>query len=182
MRGAGTPPARTVVTRTGMAGPLREALVSMAEIRRVSVADLVELRCAMESAALAGAAAHPLRPRLREAVRELAVMSRPGVGVEEFEAADVRFHIALARASGNEALHLVMVAVRDAVAHHLLQALRAIDNPRPTLSELAAEHAAILEAVQRGDGADAARLVREHITGFYLRSPARATRSRRGAR
>jgi GntR family transcriptional repressor for pyruvate dehydrogenase complex len=166
--GIGASPGRTVVTRHGLAGPLREALAGLTMLERVSLADLVELRCAVETATVAGAARRLDTAWLDEAEAELATMGTEAISVEDFDAADVRFHIALARASGNEALHLVMVAVRDVVARHLLTSLQSLNDPVPVLRGLTGEHAAILAAVRSGDGVTAARLVREHISGFYL--------------
>jgi DNA-binding FadR family transcriptional regulator len=103
-------------------------------------------------------------PEARAAVEE---MHAPDIGIEAFDEADVRFHVALARASGNEAMHLVMVALREPVARHLLEALRARRDPRRVLRRLTVEHEQILTAVARGDGAEAAALVEAHIRGFY---------------
>jgi DNA-binding FadR family transcriptional regulator len=94
-------------------------------------------------------------------------MRDPGIGIEDFDEADVRFHVALARASGNEAMHVVMQALRGAAARHLLEALRSLSDPRRTLRRLTREHEAILAAVAGGDGERAATLVDEHIRGFY---------------
>lgn len=71
------------------------------------------------------------------------------------------------RASGNEAMHLVMLALRDAVARYLLAALRASDDPRSIVRRLVREHEAVLAAVEAGDGDRAAKLVEAHIRGFY---------------
>jgi DNA-binding FadR family transcriptional regulator len=87
--------------------------------------------------------------------------------VTAFEHADVRFHLALAAASGNEALHLVMLAVRDSVAAHLLEALTALADPRPTLARLTEEHAAILAAIEDRRPAEAGEIMRDHVLGFY---------------
>ena len=69
------------------------------------------------------------RPDLGPAQAQLAAQYEAGLDVEAFEEADVRFHLALAVASGNRALELVMIAVRDSVASHLLDALRALPDP-----------------------------------------------------
>jgi DNA-binding FadR family transcriptional regulator len=148
-------------------GPARDALIALLRLNRVELDDLVELRCVLESAALKRAALDPDPARLVEARQALEDMRVPGVSVESFDEADVRFHVALARASGNEATHLVMAALRDAVARHLLAALRAQPNPRRLLRRLTTEHEAILEAVEAGDGDHAASLVDAHIRRFY---------------
>jgi GntR family transcriptional repressor for pyruvate dehydrogenase complex len=64
-------------------------------------------------------------------------------------------------------MHLVMMALRDPVARHLLEALRASDDAPETLRRLGDEHEAILDAVTAGDGERAAQLVERHIRRFY---------------
>jgi DNA-binding FadR family transcriptional regulator len=99
-------------------------------------------------------------------------MRAAGTDLEAFEVADIRFHLELVRASGNEALSIVMLAVRDTVSQALLSHLEAFDDPAPVLRQLIAEHEAILEAVIAGDGDAARRLSAEHLTRFYS-EPAR---------
>jgi GntR family transcriptional regulator, transcriptional repressor for pyruvate dehydrogenase complex len=96
-------------------------------------------------------------------------MIRPNVTVDEFDEADVQFHIALVASSNNEAMHQIMLAVRHAIAEHLLEALRRLPRSRPTLRALADQHAQILAAIESGDAARAASLVQDHITHFYER-------------
>jgi GntR family transcriptional repressor for pyruvate dehydrogenase complex len=133
----------------------------------VGLGDLVELRCALEAAALRLAAGRAEPGRLEEARAALDEMRAPELSIEDFDRADVRFHVALARASGNEAMHLLMLTLRHAVARHLLDALRSQRDPRRTLRRLAREHEAILGAVAAGEGDRAATLVEDHIRGFY---------------
>jgi GntR family transcriptional repressor for pyruvate dehydrogenase complex len=165
--GSRTRPLRAADLAEGASGPLREALANMVRLRRIGLEDLVDLRCALEAAALDRAARGPESGHLDEARRALEEMGREDVSVEEFDEADVRFHLELVAASGNQAMHLVMLAVRDSIAQHLLQALRQLPEPPETLRRLAGEHAAVLRAVEAGDAARARRLIRQHIEGFY---------------
>jgi GntR family transcriptional regulator, transcriptional repressor for pyruvate dehydrogenase complex len=96
-------------------------------------------------------------------------MLHSDVTIDEFDEADVRFHLALVASSPNEAMHAIMLAVRDAMAEHLRDALRQIPDRRPAFSEIARQHAAILEAVESGRGEDAASMLRAHVTDFYDR-------------
>jgi DNA-binding FadR family transcriptional regulator len=164
--GGGNSPARTVVTE-GLAGPLKEALIHLVRLQRVPLADLVELRCVLEAAAVRSAADRHQVEHFEEAHQALQQMLVPGTSVEDFDSADVRFHIALVRSSGNEAMHQVMMAVREVVARYLLEALTSSPNLPAVLSRLAAEHKAILGAIEAGEGARASELVQHHITGFY---------------
>ena len=163
--------ARGAPVRAVVAGdvdrPASDALVNLLRLNAVSLGDLVDFRCTLEAAALRLAAAVHDPARLEEARDALHVMDSDGVSVEAFDEADVRFHVALVRASGNEAMHLVMLALRNAVARHLLDVLRSEPGGRETLRRLAGEHEAILEAVEAGEGERAAALVTDHIRGFY---------------
>jgi DNA-binding FadR family transcriptional regulator len=162
--------ARTVVG-PGLSDALRDAVGNLLRLQQIPVEDLVDFRVTVETAAVARAAvARPEEP-LAEAAEAHAAMSVPGLDAETFEAADVRFHVALARASGNEALHLVMLAVRDAIGRYLLDRMRRRADLAVGLAELCREHEAVLSAVRKGDGETAAARVRAHIEGFVYRWP-----------
>ncbi|MGD9695467.1 MAG: FadR/GntR family transcriptional regulator [Thermoleophilia bacterium] len=162
----GGSPSRTVVS-DGAGGHAADALAILLRLNAVGVADLMEFRSVLEQSALAAAARRRAAGALDEARAALDEMRRPDIGVEEYDRADVRFHLALVRASGNEAMFLVMRALREAVARHLLEHLRAQDDPRATLERLTREHEAILAAVGRGHAMRASALVRAHIRAFY---------------
>lgn len=185
---APTAPLRVPAPEQLGTGPVREGLVHLLRLGRVPLGDLVELRCALESAAVAAAAAAtrlagaapagapvpdaaPL-DQARAAIEEMrAATSDP----EAFEQADVRFHMALVAASGNEAIQLVMLAVRDSISAHLLDALRAEPAPARTAAMLIRQHEAILAAVEAGDARDAEQLARDHVMAFYRATAAPAT-------
>jgi DNA-binding FadR family transcriptional regulator len=142
-----------------------EALTQVVRLRDVSLPDLVELRIAIETAALARAAAAPVAARLDEAHVAIAKMEGPDTSPAEFHRSDVAFHAALVAASGNQALHLVMLAVEDSVRLRLEEELpaRRLAKLRPRIVE---EHRSILSCVERGNGKAAAALLRAHLR-FY---------------
>jgi GntR family transcriptional repressor for pyruvate dehydrogenase complex len=148
-------------------GPLKEGLAYLIRLRRVELEDLVELRSALEMAALESAARSADRAQLDQAHQALVQMHDSDVSVQQFHEANVQFHLALVAASRNQAIRLVMLALRDSIAQHLLQALRLLDEPRDTIRRLVDEHTAILKALEGGEGKKAGRLVRQHIVGFY---------------
>jgi DNA-binding FadR family transcriptional regulator len=148
-------------------GPLRDALRHLLRLGRVPLGDLVELRVALEAAVVEAAARRRPRPDLGAAREQIAAMHAAGLDPVRYEEADVRFHIALAEACGNEALQLVMVAVRDSIASHLLEALRALRDPRTTLDRLTREHELLLALVEAREPEQAAELMRDHILGLY---------------
>ncbi len=165
--GGSTSPMRTAVPAQASSESMRAALNHLVRLRRVPLADLVELRCALEASALARAARAPLPEPLAEARRALDEMRREGVGVAAFHEADVRVHVSLVAASGNQATHAIMAALRESIAGHLIAALDGQPAPGEVIRRLAAEHEAILAAVEAGDGERAGALVRDHVTGFY---------------
>jgi DNA-binding FadR family transcriptional regulator len=141
------------------------ALENVIRLGQVPLGDLIELRVLLEGDAVSAKAPDPAV--LADARRALDAMQAPGVDVATFHEADVQFHITLAGLGGNGALPLVMAVLRDAIAGHLIEALDALDDPAPTLARLAAEHAAILDAIGRGHGTRARTLVHDHIWAFY---------------
>jgi GntR family transcriptional repressor for pyruvate dehydrogenase complex len=161
--GPGT--ARTVVG-PGLSDALRESVGNLLRLQQIPVDHLVAFRCVVETATVRLAAG--LRPDgpLAEAAAADEAMRAPGITAEAYEAADVRFHVALAEASGNEALHLVMLAVRDAIGRYLLDRMRRRPDLEAGLARLSDEHDAILAAVRAGDGERAGELMRTHVEGF----------------
>lgn len=143
-----------------------EALENAVRLGTLPLDDLIELRLLLEGSAVT----HPQldTSRLDEARSALEVMRTPDVDVTTFHREDVRFHISLAGSGGNTVFPLVMSVLRDAIAGHLLGALSAMDDPAPVLRRLADEHAAILDAVDAGDGERAAALIKAHVWDFYV--------------
>jgi GntR family transcriptional repressor for pyruvate dehydrogenase complex len=142
-----------------------EALTHVVRLRSVSLPDLVELRLAIESAALVRAAASPVDACLDMAREALATMAGDDVGAEAFYAADAAFHAALVAASGNQALHLIMLAVKDSIGVHIAESLDARTFAK-IRGRLIREHEALLRAVEAGHGKSAVAHLRKHLS-FY---------------
>lgn len=162
-----TSPLRVAGPDTMSAEPLRDTLVHLLRLGRVSLDDLIGLRVALEGAGAEQAATREPQPDFTAARDQLAFMRAAGPDITAFETADIRFHLELVQASGNEALTIVMLAVRDAASKALLAQLAALADPQPTLAQLIAEHESILQAVIDRDGVDARRLSGEHLRRFY---------------
>jgi GntR family transcriptional regulator, transcriptional repressor for pyruvate dehydrogenase complex len=144
----------------------RESLTRAVRLGDVALADLIELRLAIETAALTRAAGAPVERHLEEARAALAIMERPNVGWDEFFPADMAFHTALVAASGNPALVFVMLAAKDGIALHLDETMRARSFTR-SRQRIVAEHRGLLRAVDRGNASAAVRLVKQHVGEFY---------------
>jgi DNA-binding FadR family transcriptional regulator len=157
---------RVVATGEGVES-VRDALANVLALRQVSLADLVELRCAVEGAALRKVTTELSPAALSDAEAALDIMRAPSVSIDAFDKADIRFHTALVAAAGNQALHAVMLSAREALTNHLHKALQRRPDRRDVFKQLLAEHEAILAAVRSGDGPQAAALTEQHVRSFY---------------
>lgn len=162
-----TLPLRVVAPEALTTEPLRDTLVHMLRLGRVPLDDLIGLGATLEGAGAEQVATSDPQPDLTAAREQIAAMRAAGSDVEAFERADIGFHLELVRASGSEALAIVMHAVRDAVSKALLARLTSLPDPRATLDRLIGEHEAILQAVLDRDGETARRLSGEHLHRFY---------------
>jgi GntR family transcriptional repressor for pyruvate dehydrogenase complex len=156
--------ARPKVSAEQASASASQGLENAVKMGSIPLADLVELRLLLEGAAVRREIKDP--SVLEDARDALELMRAPGIDIETFHAADVRFHICLAGAGGSTVFPLVMMVLRDAIASYLLEALAATDDPA-VLTRLVDEHAAILDAVQKGHREKAASLMQSHILNFY---------------
>jgi GntR family transcriptional regulator, transcriptional repressor for pyruvate dehydrogenase complex len=143
----------------------REALGHVAKLRNVSLHELLELRLAIETAALVRAAQAPVAKHLLDARAALDAMASGDVTQEAFYEADIAFHAALVAASGNEALRLVMLAVKDTIRLYLQETMqgRSFAKVRPKVME---EHRKLLSAIEKGNVKVVTELLRTHLE-FY---------------
>jgi GntR family transcriptional repressor for pyruvate dehydrogenase complex len=164
--------ARPRVTNGQIRGRAADAMNTAVLLGQIPLTDLVDLRLLLECDSVARAAAacadNPAsHHHLDEAHRCLDAMMLDLDDLEHFHRRDVEFHIALARAAGNDAVCLVMEVLRTVIESYLMGALRDRPNPRRVAEHLAQEHRQILIAVEAGRAADASALMRSHIAGFY---------------
>ncbi|MET7998947.1 FadR/GntR family transcriptional regulator [Amycolatopsis sp. NPDC005232] len=162
-----TSPLRVVAVDKLATDPLRDTLVHLLRLGRVPLDDLIGLRAALEGAGFEQAATRDPRPDLNLARDQIAFMRAAGTDLAAFDVADIRFHLEVVRASGNQALTIMMLAVRDSISQALLSHLEALPDPPSRLKQLIAEHEAMLQAVTDGDGETARRLSVEHLRRFY---------------
>jgi GntR family transcriptional regulator, transcriptional repressor for pyruvate dehydrogenase complex len=122
--------------------------------------EVLDQRVAVETGAALLAAERvdePVLERMRELVERMA--ERPDF--EEYRRADVRFHIAIAEATGSARLVAAMTEVQgelsDLIAH--------IAHPDAVLTHANGEHRRVVSALAAGDGPRAVRLLRRHLEG-----------------
>jgi GntR family transcriptional repressor for pyruvate dehydrogenase complex len=129
--------------------------------------ELVDVRIELERLAVSRAAAEADDAELAELRALTTAMAEPELDHERFHELDSEFHIRLARASHNALAADLMQALRDAVETEMMSAFSRVRDWDTTVAALAAEHREILALVEAGKGEEAARLVAQHIRGFY---------------
>ncbi|MEU2021635.1 FCD domain-containing protein [Streptomyces sp. NPDC016469] len=132
-----------------------------------SLGDMLEARVVLERSSVEAAARHAAPAALDEAEELVVRMGAPGIGVPEFNDLDTRFHVRIARSSGNALTSTLTSAVRESVRPLILRALEAEPDWPATAAALNAAHAELLRLVRAGDGARAADLVEAHIRGLH---------------
>lgn len=136
--------------------------------------DIVDVRVQLEMHAVrraCGSASTDDLTRIHLSLEAMVAARTP----EEFHSHDTEFHVALARASGNELLPVMMESLRGAMQRDMLAGYARQGDWEPLRSDLLAQHRAILEAVESGDEDEAAELVKRHIRHFYRQTLAEGT-------
>ena len=129
-----------------------------------SALELLEMRVVLDSSAAALASTQPKShlSGLREAFRKMQATT----DLHSFAEQDANFHEAVIVASGNRIFHLVFQALNEPIRTMIENTLRSSE-PR-SREETLQQHAAIVEAIQKGDAHQAACAVRSHLREFYL--------------
>lgn len=162
--GVGSGPDAGTVVISDPTAALGAALRLHVATSHLPVADIVQTRVLLES--WAAARARPDAPALAEAAALLERME-DCADTAEFLALDVRFHLALADAAGNAVVSAMMGSLRESIQDYASRLTANLPDWQATAARLRHEHRGILSAIGRNDGAGAARLVADHIEGYY---------------
>jgi len=160
------PDAGAVVVAEPAAG-LTSALRLHLASSHLPIGDVVQTRVLLESWSVRAAAAARDSQRLAAASSLLDAMDEPDRPALDFHLLDAEFHVALARATGNEVVAAMMTALRGAIHSYVVEAVPNLPDWAATARRLRRQHRAILGAIGDGDGERAAKLVVRHIEGFY---------------
>jgi len=123
------------------------------------VLDLIEARRHLEEIVAGLAAERRDEGAVADLRRLLADMERAAADAERFAALESAFHLRLADAAGNEVVYGIMVTIRSLLQVWNARVVQATGAARPLL----AEHARILEAIERGDAAAAREAMAAHM-------------------
>ena len=147
-----------VFVRDGGSEAVADVLGQMLRRNAISMPELMETRQLLEvhNASLAARRAAPAGiAAMREAIDRMTMAAGPLRFVE----ADVAFHEALAEAAGNRVLASLLRSLRPLLLQGMLVGT-ALDGAREAAIE---EHAAILAAIERGDGRTARGIMEGHL-------------------
>jgi DNA-binding FadR family transcriptional regulator len=122
--------------------------------------EVLDLRVAIEVGAVT-LAAERADPEALQAMREAVERMDMAPDFEEYSRADVRFHIAVAQASGVPRLAALITQLLGEVTELLAH----IAHPAPVLRHANADHARLIEALSRHNGDRAVRVMRSHLEG-----------------
>jgi GntR family transcriptional regulator, transcriptional repressor for pyruvate dehydrogenase complex len=188
--GAQLPPERELADQLGIArSTLRQALMSLTESghlialrgrgggtfvaeappmagsTRIELSDghwreLLDYRIAVEVGAVV-LAAERARPEDLERLSEHVEAMKEVGDFSLYRRADVFFHLGVAEAARSARLLAAMTEVQGQMGELIAH----IAHPAPVLARSNEQHAALVQALERGDGWAAAQIVREHMKG-----------------
>lgn len=147
-------------------GKLLRLHVALADI---TVADLVDVRFQLEQTGVLVAAQSRSAPDINR-LRELnEAMRSPSLIAAELDQLDSSFHVAIASASGNRLTAILVKTLCDAAGSNT--ASSGPEKWRSDAEDIAAEHDAIVTAIDSGETAGAALLLRKHIARSIATRP-----------
>jgi GntR family transcriptional regulator, transcriptional repressor for pyruvate dehydrogenase complex len=137
----------------------RDQLELMLYLRRISLAEVLDARVALEPQ-IARLAANKIGAEELDILRRtVEVMSERPDDARTYAEANHRFHSTIAGASGSSVLHMVQMTLQ----HIDDGALPGVDFEATRIASIVAEHARIVEALDRHDPDDSARAMYEHV-------------------
>lgn len=136
-----------------------------ASIRRDvgALLELLDVRLAVEVQTATLAAAHATRSNLAAIEMALTLMESSINDEAAFNDADVRFHAALAVASGNRMLSFLVEGMEEPLQAGRLASISGYRSTHEDLEGLIAQHTAIYKAVAARDPSAAAAAMRRHL-------------------
>ncbi|WP_116949662.1 FadR/GntR family transcriptional regulator [Jiangella endophytica] len=166
--GSGPDAGAVIVADPG--SPLTAALRLHLATSHLPMGDIVQTRVLLESWAVREASGRATPSQVAAAQQLLDAMDEPDLPRERFHLLDAEFHVALATLAGNVLVSTIMASLREAIHGYVIAAAPHVPDWTPVAALLRAQHRAVLAAIADGDGDSAAKLVAEHIEGFYKAS------------
>ncbi len=156
------PTAKAAITHLVQEGLLRREAHRSAQVPMLSredIEDLFLVRMPLELEVVRLISGRPIPAEAAQAVRDLAAVEA-AAGHSRFVEADLRFHRILVLAVDSPRLTRLYRALSGEIHLSMVQSRYALGRDR-----IAAEHNAVLQALQGGDGPLAETLMRAHLEG-----------------
>lgn len=135
-------------------------------LEEISHDELTETRVLLERAATENVADTASDEALEE-LRNLCEQMREASDTAAFNELDTQFHVAIAQAAQNRLMRDLTIAIRQAVAAHILRAEQALRNWDELQGRLVTEHLGIVDALEARDRDRAASLAEAHVRGAH---------------
>ncbi|GAA3536061.1 FadR/GntR family transcriptional regulator [Nocardioides daeguensis] len=147
---------------------LAKALTTFVKLGQIGVGELIEFRMVVEGSAVRLAAELHDDETLAAMEDAFADMKRAAdVSFEDFSAADVSFHLAVAACSGNSLFSACSQFARDTVLQLTTDNLKESGDPTELIQETLRRHGAYLQAIRDRDGRTAEALARQDLVDYY---------------
>lgn len=147
---------------------LHKSMTTLARVDELSLGELVQFRMVLDGAANLLAARLKTPEQLAEMEAAITEMrAAVAQGYDRFSAADVAFHDAVARASGNKLIEICNDVVRSIVLGLIADKIAGAADREALMLRSVRHHEEVLAAVRDGDGQRAARLARETMYDYY---------------
>lgn len=160
-------PAGGAIVRLPDGADFGRSLLSLVRFSQMSLADLIGFRLLIETAACY-LAAHAEDASLVDSIIDAhEAVERVLDGTDaEFVAADIEFHVSIARASGNRMLELCTHAVKSAMGSLIGETM--IRTQGAARRDFVRRHELIVEAIKSGSARGASERARQDIVDCYL--------------
>jgi GntR family transcriptional regulator, transcriptional repressor for pyruvate dehydrogenase complex len=148
-------------------GPLTDTIGRIARLRACTPGELVGYRMTLESAASQLAAQLRTDEQLIAMRESLATMRAATAKPAEFGEADFVFHELVAKASRNSLIEASLRAARQAAVAQLDDKIARSRHKRKWMEESLRVRQQVFDAIERGDGAEAATIARRGLFAYY---------------
>lgn len=154
------------------AAPLHDFFSASVRRDPQALLELLEVRLAIEVHTAELAARHATKSDIAALEAALETMWQAVDDEDAFNAADVRFHAAIAAASGNRMLSFIVEGMEEPLHTSRLASIQGFHTQSADLAALAQAHQIIYERIAERDATGAAAGMREHliVTRSYLRA------------
>lgn len=147
---------------------LHKSVRHLTRARHMGLGEVLQFRMLLEGSAYLLAASLRTGGQLDEMAAALETMHADlDRSPSEFSRADVAFHDAVARATGNPMIVVCSEVVRDVVLELIEDKLVHAKDRHALMRSSLAHHTEVLDAVRDGDGALACRLGRQALYDYY---------------